>query len=97
MIDLQIFNVVFTGLPIIAYAVQERDVPPEKMSKYPQLYESGQKQQEFSMRLLYQWLVAGLCHSIIIFFMNIYAHTYALLVKLHMLIHTNIIISTQCN
>jgi len=72
--SLVIFNVVFTGLPIIAYAVQEKDVPAEKMTKYPQLYESGQKQQEFSMRLLYLWLLTGVKDSLAIFFFNIYAH-----------------------
>lgn len=72
--SITIFNVFFTGLPIIAYAIQEQDVPAAKMSKYPQLYESGQKQQEFSMRLLYLWLISGVIHSIIIFFFNLYVH-----------------------
>lgn len=72
--SITIFNVVFTGLPIIAYAVQERDVPAEKVMKYPRLYETGQKQQEFSMRLLYLWLFQGLVHSAIIFFVNLYVH-----------------------
>lgn len=71
-----IFNVVFTGLPIIAYAVMERDVQPRKVMKYPQLYESGQKQQEFSIRLLFFWLSTGVAHSVVIFFVNLYVHRY---------------------
>lgn len=75
--SITIFNVIFTGLPIIAYAIQEQDVPAEKATKYPQLYETGQKQQEFSMKILYLWLLTGVIHSIAIFFMNLFAHGFS--------------------
>lgn len=66
--SITIFNVIFTGMPIICYAIQERDVSMKKISKYPELYECGQKGQEFSMKLLYLWLLNGVYHAVVMFF-----------------------------
>lgn len=68
--SITIFNVAFTGLPIIVYAIFEQDVSQAKAFKYPRLYEAGQRGQEFSMRLLYMWLLNALYHSLVVFFFD---------------------------
>eukprot|EP01132_Coremiostelium_polycephalum_P003757 gene3757-4677_t len=66
--SISIFNVVFTGLPIIVYAIMDQDVSAESSMKYPQLYASGQKDSEFNLRILWIWVVEAWTHSVVIFF-----------------------------
>ncbi|KYR02985.1 P-type ATPase [Tieghemostelium lacteum] len=66
--SIAIFNVVFTGLPIIVYAIMDQDVSAESSMKYPQLYASGQKDSEFNLKILWFWIVKAWFHSVVIFF-----------------------------
>ncbi|KAN0043355.1 hypothetical protein ACTA71_011007 [Dictyostelium dimigraforme] len=66
--SISIFNVVFTGLPIIVCAIFDQDVSAESSQKYPQLYASGQKDSEFNLRVLWVWIVEAWIHSVVIFF-----------------------------
>ncbi|GAM29207.1 hypothetical protein SAMD00019534_123830 [Acytostelium subglobosum LB1] len=66
--SIAVFNVIFTGLPIIVYAIFDQDVSVESSMKYPQLYKSGQKDSEFNLKILWIWLGEALCHSVVIFF-----------------------------
>jgi len=66
--SITIFNVVFTGLPVIIYAIFEQDISHKLLIKFPPLYETGQKSQEFSFRLLFYWLGTGVYQAFMIFF-----------------------------
>ncbi|KAF2070558.1 hypothetical protein CYY_008121 [Polysphondylium violaceum] len=66
--SISIFNVVFTGLPIIVYAILDQDVSAESSMKYPQLYASGQKDSEFNLRILWIWILEAWVHSVVVFF-----------------------------
>eukprot|EP01133_Synstelium_polycarpum_P011475 gene11475-13378_t len=66
--SISVFNVIFTGLPILIYAIMDQDVSPSSSMKYPQLYKSGQKDSEFNLKILWIWLSEAWVHSVVIFF-----------------------------
>jgi phospholipid-transporting ATPase len=69
-----LFNTLFAFLPILTFAVLDRDVPARKMKEYPQLYESGQKKQEFTKLLFWSWILLGMIQSVINFFLCFFAY-----------------------
>ncbi|EGG14801.1 P-type ATPase [Cavenderia fasciculata] len=75
-LSIAVFNVIFTGLPIIVYAILDQDVSAQSSMQYPQLYKSGQKDSEFNLKVLWVWLVEGWSHSVVIFFMAYGIYSY---------------------
>jgi len=67
-----LFNSLFCFLPIFVHALFDQDVPERKMKEYPELYETGQKSHEFSKPIFWGWILMGITHSIIIFFLTFY-------------------------
>mmetsp|Transcript_3683 Transcript_3683/g.9267 ORF Transcript_3683/g.9267 Transcript_3683/m.9267 type:complete len:1125 (-) Transcript_3683:205-3579(-) len=61
------FNVFYTFLPIIFYGVLEQDVKAETAMTYPQLYIPGQRKNNFNLTMLAIWMVNGLVHCFIAF------------------------------
>jgi phospholipid-transporting ATPase len=64
----QLFNVVFTALPVIVFAVFEQDISKTDCLEFPQLYQIGPKRVHASRRTFTQWLLTGLWHSVCIFY-----------------------------
>jgi len=62
------FNMVFAATPILAFAIFNQDIKARSVLNHPQLYESGQKNQEFGIKLLWWWIAVGLYNSVVIFF-----------------------------
>lgn len=58
--SISIFNVVFTGLPVIAMGIFDQDVSAKTALENPQLYKAGQEDRYFKVRLLWGWLVSYL-------------------------------------
>ncbi|KAL9647568.1 hypothetical protein ABK040_006924 [Willaertia magna] len=75
--SLAAFNVIFASLPIIGYALYDKDVNDEHSIAYPELYTYGQTNHFFNLRKLLLWILNAIWHSLIIFFipMGIYAFT----------------------
>lgn len=82
------YNLAFTALPLLMRALFERDilvprryeignVPPTKKDKLRQLiplvYVVGRNNQIFTARNFWSWLANGYMHSLIIFFIPLYA------------------------
>jgi len=67
-----LYNTFFTSAPIVVFAIFDQDVSAKKVIEYPQLYETGQKNHEFSLRLLLIWILLGLFQSINIFFITFF-------------------------
>eukprot|EP01102_Stenamoeba_stenopodia_P019726 TRINITY_DN7518_c0_g1_i1.p1 TRINITY_DN7518_c0_g1~~TRINITY_DN7518_c0_g1_i1.p1 ORF type:complete len:1131 (+),score=258.43 TRINITY_DN7518_c0_g1_i1:213-3605(+) len=67
-----LYNTIFTSLPIICFAVFDQDVSAQKVMEYPQLYETGQKGHEWSLKLLWSWIGLGIFQSIVIFFITFF-------------------------
>ena len=60
------FNVVFTALPIMFFAMLDQDVPRRAVIAKPQLYHTGQTSFYFNSSVMSYWVLSGLWHSIVI-------------------------------
>ena len=65
---LAFYNLLFTSLPIMFFAVLDQDVRKKTVKAIPQLYESGLHDHEFSVGQLLSWLFRGFWESFLIFF-----------------------------
>eukprot|EP00698_Gefionella_okellyi_P014854 TRINITY_DN4136_c0_g2_i1.p1 TRINITY_DN4136_c0_g2~~TRINITY_DN4136_c0_g2_i1.p1 ORF type:complete len:1193 (-),score=298.49 TRINITY_DN4136_c0_g2_i1:16-3594(-) len=63
-----LYNIVFTGLPIILMTMADQDVSPETVMQNPKLYMHGQKSKEFTFTLYWLWVVRGFFDSVVCFF-----------------------------
>jgi len=55
-------------LPVIITSMLNQDVKAKHVSQYPQLYETGQLDEEFSLSRLVGWISLALFQSLVIFF-----------------------------
>eukprot|EP01119_Soliformovum_irregulare_P025055 TRINITY_DN9159_c0_g2_i1.p1 TRINITY_DN9159_c0_g2~~TRINITY_DN9159_c0_g2_i1.p1 ORF type:complete len:1196 (+),score=336.00 TRINITY_DN9159_c0_g2_i1:205-3792(+) len=66
--SMTLFNLVFTSVPVMVVAVIDQDVKQRNALKYPQLYRSGQLNEDFTMRELLFWNIIALFEALVIFF-----------------------------
>ncbi|KAL0490666.1 phospholipid-transporting ATPase Atp8 [Acrasis kona] len=78
-LSLILFNIVFSSLPIIAFALFDRDVSVESSLNVPQLYILGQRSYYYNMRVFFGWIFNGIWHSIACFFVPLYVLNEAML------------------
>lgn len=62
------FNTLFTGVPIIVYAIFDQDVPAPYLLNYPQLYERGRRNRELHIVVFLIFLFYGVFQSLILYF-----------------------------
>ncbi|KYQ93719.1 transmembrane protein [Tieghemostelium lacteum] len=62
------YNILFTSLPPFFYGLFEKDVDEESILENPMLYKNLQKREVLSKRSFLIWNLAGLWHSLVIFF-----------------------------
>ncbi|EFC39377.1 predicted protein [Naegleria gruberi] len=67
-----LYNLIFSGLPIIVLAVMDRDVSADVAEKFPELYYQGQKNRFFNAKVFISWVVNSLFHSLVCFFVPYY-------------------------
>eukprot|EP00922_Rhytidocystis_sp_ex-Travisia-forbesii_P042825 GHVS01064034.1.p1 GENE.GHVS01064034.1~~GHVS01064034.1.p1 ORF type:complete len:768 (+),score=80.92 GHVS01064034.1:2-2305(+) len=72
----QLYNVVFTSIPIMIYGVLEQDVDKESCLKYPALYRLGHIDFYFNHRHFILWTVNGVWHSLVIFLVPLFTLSY---------------------
>jgi uncharacterized membrane protein YgcG len=63
----QLFNILFTSMPVIIVAVLDQPLPKDVLENNPQVYKDG-KGKSFNSRVFLGWLVRALLHSFILFF-----------------------------
>ncbi|DAZ94109.1 TPA: hypothetical protein N0F65_008973 [Lagenidium giganteum] len=66
----QSFNVIYTSLPLVLFAVFDQDVSSVSASKFPFLYSLGQDNVLLSRHVFWPWIINGVWHSVIIFFVS---------------------------
>ncbi|KAG2378980.1 hypothetical protein C9374_007618 [Naegleria lovaniensis] len=66
--SLSTFNLIFTSLPIIFFAMFDRDVNDDHAISFPELYTYGQKDYYFNIPRLLMWILNAIWHSICCFF-----------------------------
>jgi len=76
----QIYNVVFTGLPIFAFGILDKDISAAFSLQYPQLYTDGATKQFFSARMFWSYIGEALLAATIIFYLAVgtFAHNHSL-------------------
>ena len=62
------FNLIWTGLPIIVFALLDCDVDHEVARATPQLYHLGVRRVYFNWYVVGRWALMGLIESVLIFF-----------------------------
>jgi len=65
---IQLYNVTMTSVPILVFAVMDRDLEPEFLWNNPKIYSLTKHGELFNFRVFWKWLCYGLIQSIIIFF-----------------------------
>ncbi|KAL0481521.1 phospholipid-transporting ATPase, partial [Acrasis kona] len=65
---LTLFNIIFTALPIIVFAVLDRDVSLRTSMEVPRIYVYGQKSHYYNMRVFFGWILTAVWHSLCCFF-----------------------------
>eukprot|EP01088_Endostelium_zonatum_P010647 TRINITY_DN2416_c1_g1_i1.p1 TRINITY_DN2416_c1_g1~~TRINITY_DN2416_c1_g1_i1.p1 ORF type:complete len:1272 (-),score=336.31 TRINITY_DN2416_c1_g1_i1:51-3866(-) len=66
------FNITITAAPPLIVGTFEKDVDDEVLEKNPELYERTQSGQVFTGWTLGKWLVSGLWHSIVLFWLGVW-------------------------
>ena len=65
---LAVYNILFTGIPIIAFGSFDKDVSDDVVYRFPSLYSQGQANEIFNARRFAGWIANGIYHSCLIFF-----------------------------
>jgi phospholipid-transporting ATPase len=64
----QLYNVSFTALPVLVFAVLDRDMPFSALMSNPRIYRLTSGAQLFNRNVFWQWMFLSLVHSLIVFF-----------------------------
>ncbi|KAJ3733837.1 calcium transporting ATPase [Lentinula guzmanii] len=64
---LSLYNVVFTVLPPLVIGVFDQFVSARILDRYPQLYILGQKNEFFTSKAFWMWVINALYHSVVLF------------------------------
>lgn len=67
---LNTFNLFFTSLPILFLSVLDRDLEPQDLMAYPEVYRD---KDDFSVKRFWSWVLLGFIHSIVVFFIPFYS------------------------
>ncbi|KUF89314.1 hypothetical protein AM588_10002199 [Phytophthora nicotianae] len=66
-IGVQLYNIAFTGLPIVVVGVLDKDLPAPFSIEYPDLYRRGPERFFFNIYTFCRWIAAAFYESLIIF------------------------------
>ena len=66
-ISVQLYNIVFTGLPIVVVGVVDKDLPAPFSIEYLDLYRRGTDRFFFNMYTFFRWVAAAFYASLVIF------------------------------
>lgn len=79
----QSFNVLYTSLPLVLFAVFDQDVSSASAAKFPYLYSLGQSNVLLARRVFWPWILTGIWHSVVIFFVSAWGFQGDLSVSTH--------------
>ncbi|KAK6384456.1 drs2 neo1 protein [Exophiala oligosperma] len=66
--SLSMFNTLFTSLPVIFMGVFEKDLAASTLLAVPELYNIGQRNRGFNLKLYVWWAGLAACEAVIIYF-----------------------------
>ncbi|DBA01328.1 TPA: hypothetical protein N0F65_001833 [Lagenidium giganteum] len=62
----QLYNIMFTSIPIVVLSILDRDVSDEMALKYPKLYYAGPRDEDLNKKIFSMWVVGAIFESIVI-------------------------------
>jgi len=68
----QSYNVVHSMLPIMLFGILDQDVSKTNSLRFPELYGAGLRHEYLNVKVSAGWLVSGVWHSMVIFFLPYY-------------------------
>lgn len=68
---LSLYNVFFTVLPPLAMGILDQFVSARLLDRYPQLYNLGQSNQFFRLRVFIAWIANAVYHSLILYIFGV--------------------------
>ena len=68
---IQFFNLFFTGVPIVAYAIYDRDIDIDLVYKFPQIYESRKRHDQFNTGIFWRWMLLAIVEAMLISILSI--------------------------
>lgn len=68
---LSLYNVFFTVLPPLAMGILDQFVSARLLDRYPQLYNLGQSNQFFRLRVFVAWIANAVYHSLILYIFGV--------------------------
>ncbi|GLD94843.1 hypothetical protein PINS_up003468 [Pythium insidiosum] len=66
-LGVQVYNVLFTGLPIVVVGVMDKDLPDHFSLEFPVLYRKGPERHYFNFWSFLRWIGAAVYESLVIF------------------------------
>jgi len=60
---LNTFNLFFASLPILGYATLDRDLNPDELMRFPEVYKSGIKGSGFNFKIFWYDYLVNCCAS----------------------------------
>ena len=64
----QLYNICYSSLPIVIFAVTDKEFNGSFLEKHPKYYKPGLSDNYFNMRLFWRWFSAGSIQAIVIVF-----------------------------
>ena len=69
---IQCFNLFYTGMPVVFFAILDQDVSARSAGTVPQLYRTGIVGRLFNSRVFWSWVALAVWHSLVIFFCGVF-------------------------
>eukprot|EP00656_Telonema_subtile_P043676 TRINITY_DN50000_c0_g1_i1.p1 TRINITY_DN50000_c0_g1~~TRINITY_DN50000_c0_g1_i1.p1 ORF type:complete len:362 (-),score=102.34 TRINITY_DN50000_c0_g1_i1:9-1094(-) len=75
----QMYNVLFTSLPVIVYGIWEQDASAHTSLEHPALYRAGQQDQLFNKKSFSRWVLNAIWHALVLCMLPTYTLSCAVL------------------
>ncbi|XP_047316022.1 phospholipid-transporting ATPase 1 [Impatiens glandulifera] len=69
-----LYSVIYTSIPTVVVGILDKDLRRRTLLKYPQLYGSGQKEENYNSKLFWITILDTLWQSIVVFFIPLLAY-----------------------
>ncbi|CAG8568066.1 4348_t:CDS:1, partial [Acaulospora colombiana] len=71
---LSLYNTLFSSLPVIVVGIFEKDLKRRTLIGVPELYQTGQRNEAFNLKLFLLWMGMGLYHAMVIVLVPAFLH-----------------------
>ena len=69
---IQMFNLIFTSLPILFYAAADKDLPVELVYRFPGIYKACIDGAYFTSSGFWRWVITGVLESVVMSVLALY-------------------------